>query len=228
MKKLAASAAFVPLAVLGFLLRRAVYLTAVDEKNLIVSGHPALIALWAVTAAVLALAVFVGWKHRNDTLAEKNAPAFLGHGMLAAGMALAGLLNPLSAPGILGLLWKVLALLSAVCLLAAGFARMGGKKPFFAFYAAPALFFVVNVVAHYQIWCSNPQFTDYAFALLGSVMLALHSYQLAAASLEEGKTEVLVMTGLAAAYLCGTEITGSACPYLYLGGALFVLTNLKK
>ena len=226
MKNVKFSAIMVPLAAAGFFLRRLVYLVAVDEKNLIMSGHPAVIALWMLTAAALVLAVFGGWKQKGQSLSQDLPLAFLGHGMLAVGMLLAGFLNPIRAPGVLGTLWKVLAMGSAVCLLLAGFDRLRRKTPFFALYAVPALFFVVNVVAHYQLWCANPQFTDYAFALLGSVMLALHSYQLAAVSLNEGKKEILVMTALGAVYLCSTEIFGSGYPYLYLGGTLFCLTNL--
>ena len=218
----------VPLAAAGFFLRRTVYLTAVDAKNLIISGHPAVVALWVLTAVALALAAFAGWKQKEGAMPDANPMAFVGHGLLAAGMVLAVLLNPVRAPGILGLLWKVLAVAGALCLVPAGFDRMRGRKPFFGLYAVPSLFFLVNVVAHYQTWCSNPQFTDYAFALLGSVTLALHSYQLAAASLDEEKMQILTMTGLAAVYLCGAAIPASAYPALYLGGALFALTNLKK
>ena len=216
------------LAVLGFLLRRAVYAGAVDEKNLIVSGHPALIALWVLTAAVLALAVFAGRKQADCKPGGTKDVSFLGHGILAAGLLLAVFLNPIATPGVLGFLWKSLAVLSAVCLLPAGISRLRGTVPFFALYAAPALFFVVNVVAHYQSWCANPQFTDYSFALLGSVMLALHSYQLAAASLQEESRPVLVSSALAAVFLCAAAMPRSAYAYLYLGGAVFCLTSVKE
>ena len=215
----------VPLAVLGFVLRRLVYQVAVDGKNLIVAGHLALTALWLVTGAALALAAFAAWKQKDSPETKADPAAFLGHGMLGVGIAMSVLMNGLPMAGPLGMAWKILGLISAPCLLAAGFERMRGKTPFFALYAGPALFFVAHVVAHYQIWCSNPQFTDYAFALLASVMLALHSYQLAASALGEGKRQVLVFTALAAVYLCGAELVGSFYPYLYLCGALFCLTD---
>ena len=229
MKKVKFPVVMTALAVLGFVLRRLVYMTAVDGKNLIVSGHPVLIALWVLTAAALALAAFSGWKQKASGLSfAAHGPAFLGHSLLGAGIALTVLLNPLPMPGVLGLLWKVFGIVSAVCLLMAGFDRMRGKKPFFALYAPVCLFFAVHVVVHYQIWCSNPQFTDYAFALLASVALSLHSYQLAAFSAEMGEKKMLVCTALAAVYLCGAEMALSVYPYLYLGGILFVLTGLLK
>lgn len=228
MKKRNVSAVMVPLAAAGFALRWLVYPGAVDGKNLIVPGHPLVVALWTVTAAALVLAAFLGWTRKGSVSNPGSAPAFLGHGLLAVGLVLAVLLNPVSLPGVLGLAWKLLAIVSAVCLLPAGFDRMRGKTPFFALYIPTALFFVVNVVVHYPSWCANPQFTDYAFALLGSVMLALHSYQCAAASLDEGNRRILAVTALAAVFLCGTEIAHSMYPYLYLGGALFCLTDPNR
>lgn len=229
MKKRKIPAMMAVLTAAGFVLRRLVYMTAVDGKNLIVTGHPAVIALWALTAAALALAAFGGWKQKEEALSYKAwVPALLGHGLLGVGAALAVLLNPLPMPGLLGLLWKILGMMSPVCLLLAGFQRMRGKMPFFGLYAVVCLFFAVQVVAHYQIWCSNPQFTDYAFALLASVMLALQCYQLSAFPVELGNRKVLVMTALAAVYLCGAEIAQSLYPYLYLGGALFCLTNVTE
>ena len=228
MKKMKLPVLMGVLAALGFVLRRLVYAGAVDGKNLIVAGHPALITLWVLTAAVLALAAFGGWKQKGELSFEARPAAFPGHGLLGVGIALAVFLNPQPVPGLLGLLWKGFGMASPLCLLAAGFERLRGKVPFFALYAVPCLFFVIHVVAHYQLWCSNPQFTDYAFALLAAVMLALHSYQLTALSIGEGSRGLLVFTGLAAVYLCGAEMAASLYPYLYLGGALFCLTNARE
>lgn len=226
MKKVRFPALMVLLAVLGFGLRWLVYATAVDGKNLIVGGHPAVIALWVLTAAALALAAY-GARKEPETAPSYagHAPAFLGHGLLGVAIGMTVLLNPLPMPGPLALIWKVLGLAAPVCLLAAGFERMRGKVPFFALYAAPSLFFTVHVVAHYQRWCANPQFTDYAFALLASVALALNCYQHAAFGADMGRRKMLTLTALAAVYLCGAEMASSLYPYLYLGGALFCLTD---
>ena len=226
MKKMKLPVIMGALAVAGFGLRRLVYGIAVDGKNLIVSGHPAVAALWVLTAAALALAVFAGWGRKQAPSFGARPAAFLGHGLLGAGIALAVLLNPAPGPGLLGSLWKLFGIAGAAGLVLAGFDRMRGKVPFFGLYAAASLFFLVHVVAHYQSWCSNPQFTDYAFALLASAALAVHSYQRAACSVETGDRRILAVTALAAVYLCGTEMAASLYPYLYLGGAVFCLTDL--
>lgn len=227
MKKIKLPAVMASLAAVGFVLRWLVYRSAVDGKNLITAGHPALLALWALTAAALVLAAVGGLKQKEEALSwEPHAPAFLGHGLLGVAMAMTVLLNR-PMPGILGLVWKILGLSGAVCLLPAGFQRLRGKMPFFGLYAVPSLFFTAHVVAHYQFWCSNPQFTDYAFGLLASVMLALNCYQRSAFGAETGSRRMLAFTGLAAIYLCGAEMAGSLYPYLYLAGALFCLTDSR-
>lgn len=229
MKKMKLPAVMAALAAAGFGLRWLVYRTAVDGKNLIIAGHPVVIALWVLTAAALGLAAFAGWK-QDQTAMERgaDAPAFLGHGLLAVGMAMAVLLNDAPTAGLLGTAWKILGLTGAVCLLVSGFDRMRGKVPFFALYGAPCLFFAVHVVAHYQLWCANPQFTDYAFALLAAVALAVHSYELAADCENLGNRKIFTATALAAVYLCGAEMAAGVYPYLYLGGAVFCLTDLAE
>lgn len=230
MKKMKIPAVFAGLAAAGFGLRYLVYALAVDGKNLIVSGHPALITLWVLTAAALALAALTAFRQKEEgaleTIFSAGGFALLGHGLLGAGMLLTALLNPLPMPGLLGTLWKILGVLGAVCLLAAGFDRLRGKKPFFALYGPASLFFAVHVVAHYQIWCSNPQFTDYAFALLASMALCLTNYQLCAFSADLGSRRQLYLWALAGTVLCGAEMAQSMYPYLYLGGILFSLTAL--
>lgn len=217
---------FAILAFLGFLLRWLVYLTAVDAKNLIISGHPMVIILWILTAAALILTALLS---RNaKPIPPASALSFLGHGLLGVAIAITALLSASPMGGILGLIWKILGLASAPCLLLAGWQRMSVRRPFFALYAPASLFFATHVLTHYQIWCSNPQFTDYAFALLACVALSSHCYHRAASCVEKGHIQMLKFTALAAIFLCGTEMAQSLHPWLYLGGAVFCLTDLPR
>ena len=101
MKKIKLPVVFVSLAAAGFALRHLVYVVAVDEKNLIVTGHPAVISLWAVTAAALVLAAFAAWKNAGSPMSfAPFAPAFLSHGLLGAAVVMTVLLNPAPMPGL--------------------------------------------------------------------------------------------------------------------------------
>lgn len=219
------------LAAAGYFLRRLVYTGAVDEKNLLVRGHPLVLALWVLTAAALAVIAVLALREKkgSELYAEnfsQSAAAFFGHGMMAAGVLVTVLLNDAVMPGLLGLLWKWLGWATPVCLLLAGAARLRGKVPFFGFYAVACLFFAVHVVNHYQAWCSNPQLTDYFFALMAMVALTLFAYQQAAFAADSGDRRMLTLLGLGAVYLSGTELAAGAYPYLYIGCILWCLTAL--
>lgn len=233
MKKWSLPGAAGILAAAGYFLRRLAYAGAVDEKNLLVRGHPLMLGLWILTAAALvSVAVLALRKEKGSERYADNfsadAPAFFGHGMMAAAVLVTVLLNDAVMPGRLGLLWKVLGWAAPVGLFLAGFARLRGKVPFFGFYALACLFFAIHVVNHYQAWCSNPQLTDYFFSLMGMVALALFAYQQAAFAADAGERRMLILLGMGAVYLCGTELAASRYPYLYLGGILWCLTGLPK
>lgn len=230
MKKTQLPALVGVLAAAGFVLRKLVYAGAVDEKDLLITGHPLVIALLVLTAAALVLIAAAAWKLDGSEMFEDNfsasAAAFLGHGMAAAGVLCTVLLNAPMMSGLLGTAWKLLGWLTPVCLFLAGYQRLQGKRPFFGLHAIPCLFFAVHVVNHYQVWCSNPQVLDYVFALFGAVALSLFGYHQAAFDVDAGKRRMLLGTGLAAVYLCAAELALTAYPYLYFGGLLWAMTGL--
>ena len=128
--------------------------------------------------------------------------------------------------GSLEIAWYYLGLAAPVCLLLAGIARLLGKKPFFLLHVVVCLFFMVHIVARYQLWSANPQLQDYVFSLLGAMALLLFSLYTAAGEAGCGNERMRLGTGLAAIYLCLAELAGTACPALYLGGTIWVLTEL--
>ena len=224
-----------PAAVLGLggiamLLRKLLYLLAVDEYGLLVTGHPLDIALSLVTgAALLTIAVTVRKLDGSNEYAHNfspSTPAALGQVLAATGIGVTVLFNAPIMEGYLGTAWRVLGYASPVCLVLTGCARMEGRKPFFLLPLVPTAFLVVHVINHYQVWCGNPQFQDYLPALLGTIALLLHSFYTAAFSVDLGNRRMQLAMGLAAAYLCMMELADSRYPYLYLGAVVWAVTGL--
>ena len=211
-------------------LRKGLYAAAVDAKGLLVRNHPLGIALTVLTIGVLIRIALVIRKSDGSDEYDDNYRADLpaAMGSLAAGAGiLATVLN--AAPmmgGYLETLWYCLGLAAPVCLMLAAMARVLGKKPFFLFHAAVCLFFLVHIVSHYQLWSGNPQMQDYVFSLLGATALMLFGFYAAAMEAGCGNRRMTLGTGLAAIYLCLGELARSSCPWLYLGGSLWVLTDL--
>lgn len=215
---------------IALVLRRLLYLFAMDEKGLLVSGHPLEFALIAVTGIALGYILITVWKldGSNDYADNFRAsiPAAVGHVLTASGMAVTVLFNGPVMQGYLGTAWRVLGFAAPVCLLLAGFARMGGRKPFFLLHLVPTVFLMVHIINHYQVWCGNPQLQDYVYTLFGTMALTLFAFYHAAFSVGLGKRRMQMGTGLAAAYLCMAELAVSQYPYLYLGCIVWALTDL--
>lgn len=220
----------ISLAAAGFALRYFVYRYAVDEKNLVVTFHPLVVALWVLTLAALGYALYCALGEEKLGNVPLRFPAskaaFLGHGMLAAGMLCAVLLNAAPTAGLLGLLWKLFGILGGLGLLWAGAARLTGKQPFFGCYAFACLFALIHVIVHYQLWCSNPQLTDYGFDLLGTVALAFLTYHLSAFCAGLPGSRMLSLSDACLVFFYATAMANGAYPYLNLGGFLFGLTCL--
>lgn len=214
----------------ALMLRKTLYATAVDVKGLLARYQPLEIALTVLTVGVL-IQILVAVRKREasgghgDTFASGIGCAI---GSVAAG---AGILVTVwnTAPAMgsyLELAWRYLGLVAPVCLLLAGISRALGKKPFFLLHVVVCLYFLLHIVNHYQLWSSQPQMQDYIFSLLGVMALMFFGFYTAALEADCGNDRMLLGMGLSAIYLCCAELARSSCPWLYLGGLVWVLTDL--
>ena len=211
-------------------LRTALYLTAVDERGLLKTGHPLSLALLALTVAVAAYVAATVWKMDGSAAYEDNfvahKGAMLGHFGAAAGIAVTVLTRYPLMEGYLGQLWQYLGYLSPVCLLLAGMDRAKGKPSFFLLHLIPSLFLVFHVVNQYQVWSGDPQLQDYGFALLGGMALALYAYYTAGFEVGMGRRRMQLFMAMASVYLLAAELATSSYPWLYLGGIAWAMTGI--
>lgn len=216
----------------ALILRKTLYVTAVDVKGLLLRNQPLEIALMVLTIGVLLrLALHIRKLTSSGGYGHQASPNLIGAvGNIGAG---AGILMTVLAGqpfmgGNLEIVWYWLGLAAPVCLLVAGIARLFGKKPFFLLYVVVCLFFLMHIVRHYQLWSSNPQLQDYLFAMLGAMGLMLFGFYTAAGEADCGNPPIRLGMGLAAIYLCLAELARSSCPWLYLGGIFWVLTDFFR
>lgn len=215
---------------LGLCCRWGLYALAVDDRGLLVAGHPLAFCLGAVMLAALALAVAAARGEPGTAVYAENfsADPVAGAGCfaLAVGVAATVLLcagegNTMLAP------WRLLGSLAAVGLCAVGVARIRGSKPPFWGYLLACLFLLVHLMGHYQVWSADPQIVDHLYALLGGVALMLFAYQSAAFAVDSGKGRSYRVSGVLAVVLCLTAVPGCGYPGLYLGGAVFAGAGLR-
>ncbi len=211
-------------------LRFSLYRSATDATGRLMVGTLPGMALDLLTLGVIfaVTAAALVQKGSNEYAANfsPSRAAFLGHMVLAAGLLATVLGNDPRMPGYLGSAWTLLGLCSAVCLVWTGLFRLKGRQgPFFG-HMVPGLFLTVHMINHYQLWCSNPQFQDFGFALFATVCMVLLSYYQAAFDADMGSRRKLLVSGTLAVYLCLAELAVSSYPWLYAGGAVWAATGL--
>ena len=220
------------LGIAALAMRWGLYATAVDAKGLLRRDQPLGIALMVLTACVVFRIALLVRKGKNADCCERYGTGGLAgaFGNVAAG---AGILTTVltGAPAMEGYLasaWRILGMAAPACLLLAGMLLVFGKRPFFLLHVVPSLFFLVHIVTRYQLWSAHPQMQDYVFALLGAMALMFFGFYTAALEADCGNSGMRLGMGLAAVYLCMAELARSSCPALYLGGILWVLTDLGR
>lgn len=214
---------------IGMVLRLQLYASALDEKNLLMAGHPLETLLLGLTAAVMAFIVVALWPLFGSLRYSDNFPASrtaaLGAALGAAGMLL-GVFTAETQPDPLYPAWKTVGLIAAVCLLLTGVARIQGRQPNFLLHGAVSVFWLVHLIYHYRGWSVEPQLQNYLFSLLASVGLLMFSYYQTAFDVNSGKRRNMMAVGLGGAYFGIVALSGCETPLLYGGCAIWALTNL--
>ena len=219
------------LGLLAMALRATLFLLGRDEKDLLITGHPLSILTWIATAMaagliLVSVAKLDGskqYKHNFDA----SVCAGIGAFAMAGGIA-ATVVTGWSSGSILGLvcsLWGVLAIPALVFL---ALQRMQGTRPFFLLHGAVCLYLTLFSVSQYQRWSSRPQIQDWFFTMGASILLTLFAYCQMAFDADMGNRRMQLSTGFLAAFFCISAVSGLENVPLYMGGAIWALTNLCR
>lgn len=215
---------------LGLALRWLLYATAVDGRGLLETGNFLIPAIWiltALTALFLALAVFPldGPNRYGDNFPASISGA-VGSFLAAAGILVTALDSSALPQDTLTLVWRILGILSALCLIIAGVCRFRGQRPFFGFHGIVCVFFALHLANQYRVWSGNPQTQDYSLQLFACIFIMLSAYYHTAFDVGLGRRRMQLFTGLMGAYLCCLCLAASDSPLLYPGCGLWLFTNL--
>lgn len=215
---------------IGLLLRIWLLSTGVDDKGLLVSGHPAEILLWLLTAAVAA-----GLLYLTKDLVEAgkyrfNFPASdiggIGAFLAAGGIGITALVELIGQSGTFSVVVGLLGLLMVPTLIFLGRCRQKGLRPAPVFHTVLSLYLMLRLIGFYRHWSSDPQLQDYCFQLLATVCLMLAVYQHAAFDAGIGRRRPCAFFSLAAVYFCCLSLTDWAGIPFFLGTGAWMVTNL--
>lgn len=218
--------------VIGIGLRFWLLSTGIDKTGLLVSGHPADILLWLLTAAT---AVFVIVKSLPLVEAAKytfNFPASpmgaVGEGLLALGILAASILSLLDSAAPLAAVTAIVGFLSAIVLAFCAFCRWKGIQPPFLLRSFLCIYWVLRLVCLYQLWSPEPQLQSYVFQLFANVFMMLSFYQRTAFDADFGNRRAHAIYHLAAAFFSCLSLIGSWDWFLYGACALWAITDLCR
>ena len=208
--------------------RWTLYRTAVDATGLLTAGTPLEWGSYALS--VLAIGLFAAAAGRLGETEASSSPILAGLGQLIGGLGLGWTAVRYSGemPGMLGNLWRILGIASALCLIWSTWCTFRRKNTPFLLSLAPCLFWLTHLIDNYRGWSGQPQLQSYLFSLLSTMAMALFTYYTAADSVGLGKPRLRVFAGLSAGYLClaamlpGPEKT----QLLFFTSALWALCSL--
>lgn len=215
---------------LGLVLRALLYATGEDSKGLLQPWHICTILVWLLTAAVIgATALFLRDQDGSNRYRD-NFPASkwgaIGAFAAGAGIAVTVLSELRTVWDTLSILWLVLGLLGAACLVLTGICRLKGKRPQFFFHGILCLFFALNLAIQYRLTSNDPQLQDYVFQIFACIALMLTAYQHTAFDAGMGSRRSLLLFSLLAVYLCCVCLYGGSHTLLYLTCGAWALLNI--
>lgn len=193
-----------------------------DARGLLETGTLAETGIFLLTGLCLvlfALAARRGW-------AEENKLAAPGQVLGGLGIFLTALTHSGQMAGAVGTLWKILGLVSGICLIVQGMCVARKRPASFLLPLAVCVFFLLHLIDNYRGWSSQPQLQKYLFDLLASLSLTFFSYCDAARKVSLGKPKTRIFSGLCAVYFCLAAIPGTPeFTVLYALCALWALTD---
>lgn len=219
------------LAVVGgiaVLLLRLCHFATANEWGLLASGHFA-----GITAGILTLLIPAVLLWRSLVLPKDNGSRFpasvitaLGYGIGAVGVAVTAigfLLNPadnlLTITGVVGVV-------AAVALGLLGNCRWQGARGNVLYYGAVCLFFMLLLICQYRLWSSESQLQIYGCPLLATVCLMIGTFHRACFDGKMGNLRLFTFFHTVSIFFCLAAIPGSDFWCLYLGGAIWSVTDL--
>lgn len=202
-------------------LRLALFTLTPDAKGLLPRLHPLELTLWAITALAFAAVLLQSRDLPGEASSRTEAL-----GTLVLGLAMGFTAQALTGSDLLGRLCAACGMAALAAMTVTALTLFRGQPPFFPAHLAPVLYLVFFLLSRYRVWSAQPQLQEHVFSLLGGVFLMLLGYhRLCLVPGTVNHRRFRLAAGLAA-FCCLAALGHCDAPLLYLGGALWALTQL--
>lgn len=207
----------------AILLHKLVFSSYLDDRGLVIPWSVPCIALLVLTVVCAVLAAVFG--KNAEEVPQPSILSAVGTVIFACGTA-SLFLEEARGPVALTYLFRALAAISAVCLLAAAVFKFMGRKPPFLLTTAPCALGVVHMMECYQLWSERPQMMEYAFGLGAVLLVMLFTYHYMADNAALKSKFVYIFSGLLGIYFCCGAYAQGEYAWYFAAGAVWLTTEL--
>jgi len=216
---------------LGLALRLWLLSSGVDEKGLLVAGHPANALSFILTA--LALLVFALCSldpnpQMGKTVFHTPAAAMIGCCAAAAGILATTIEELLRRAEYVTVVCCVLGVLAAAALVFSGVLRLRRLQPAWWMQLPVVLFFMFHMISQYRFWSAEPEVQSFFFSLLASLFLMLSAYHRIATVAGTPQPKRYLFTSQAALFFCCMSCVGSSHLFYLTCGAWLLTQTLPR
>ena len=191
---------------LGLLLRIWLMGTGIDKKGLLIQHHPAGVAVFILTALVMAVLFLcthkLGAIGRYTSLFPNNKLESVGSLIAALGILYVNARDLTLRRDSITTMCLVLGILAAVSLVVVALLRFRKRRPACYFHGIVTLYLMAHLVSQYRLWSAEPQLQLYFFPLLASVFLMLATYHLAVLNTRKDSRTWYLLCNQSALFFC--------------------------
>lgn len=212
---------------LGLALRIWLFSSSVDEKGLLIAGHPAnalSFILTALTLLVLFLCSLDPHPQMEKTVFNTPVAAMIGCGAAAVGILATSVEELLRRAEPVTITCCALGVLAAAALVLSGVLQLRSMKPAWWLQLPVVLFFMFHMISQYRFWSAEPEVQQFFFQLLASLFLMLSAYHRIATDAGKPEPRRYLFTSQAALFFCCMSCAGSS-PLFYLTCGAWLLTQ---
>ena len=215
--------------ILGLALRVWLFFTGIDEKDLLVTSHPANALTFILTALVLA-ALFVCIRpldavDRYQQLFPGTVFPAIGCIAAAVGIVWVNFRDLRLRTDSITIISLVLGVLAVISLLVLAYCRFKRIRPAPYFHMLVTVYLMFHLISQYRLWSAEPQLQVYFFPLLASVFLMLTGYHSAVLDARKSGRRWYVFCNQGALFCCCLSLWGDSWLF-YLTMGLWMLTSL--
>lgn len=214
---------------LGFALRLWLFATGVDEKGLLVAGHPATVLSFLLSAAMMAVLFLYTVKIPKLSYGEAfpgSVWAAVGNWIAAAGILIVDTTELVTVADAMTAVCFAAGLAAAASLVYLGICRLRQKHPSMFFHSAITVYMVLHLICQYRSWSPEPQLQAYCFQLFASVLLMLAVYHRTALTAKEGSCRWFLFCNQAALFFCCLSLQEESRLFYLTMGAWMALDGM--